>query len=281
MEKTLQVQLKDTSALNVKECIGILMTAVRADGKGVAQDVRDVFFEKVEASLLVSTILKDDGAHVRAGIDAAAAPFSCMEANVEAQRNMDENGTDGESQKKLERTLEFLKSHAKLMQGEVDCCTALTGLNAMVSVPVLTPEDMDQVTAIMQILATIRESAFQMIVETCQKMLDGSFIADDAVTIDDEILKIEAHSDIVEEVVRSKFDVKFTRELSSKATGLEQALAHVNTTASAMGMNAEDIVNDIAKYQTSYGNTIRWMATGNVLYSLLSKAVRRAVQTSG
>ena len=270
MEASLQNQLRDGLLANVLECMRVLMLTLASAETVVEEEIADTFYQNVERAQLVSTILGAEGKTDSAGIAAASSLFACVEAYALAKLPSDDGNT------KSQNSLAFVKSYVTMMQDTCDILQALRDLNAIVKV--FSDDDASVLTSVMEKLAESHRDALNTFIGQCQTQLDSNFIDENSVEIPEEFFQIDSHSAIDEGLVRTKFDMKFTTTISNSAVKLEEAIEHAKQIAVSCGMPVGDMIN-LAKYEGSYAAAIRWLATGNVLYSLTSKAVSRALLT--
>ena len=275
IEKSLQGQLREGSMTNVTDCLKTMMVAVhQTESQCVDEDVKTDFFQKVEAAQLVSTILGDEGHKVSAGVHAASLLFGCVCARAQVIRGGADGDGDSEKRKK---SLDFIKSYSEMMALDVGCILAVKELNDIVSV--LSAEDVACVEALMQNLTNLHDQEFDQTVKDCNQRLDACYVEEKLVELPQFVLNLENHSDIDEAKVKTAFSMQLTTDISAKAVALESAVVDAKATAGQMGKDASAVFN-IMKYQTAYSSAIRWLATGNILHALLSRAVRRAVLTN-
>ena len=250
------------------------MMAVRSPGTALSDESFAIFNEKVEAAQLVSTILGAEGKLVNKGIEAASDLFSCLEAFslLEGPKDMTETTA-------AQKTLAFMKSYLKIANADADCkCSeALGGLNSVVQV--LSDDDQSCLSDVLAKLSESYDAGLKKFIGQCKDELDNSFIDETSVEIAEPFLSLDTFEAIDENLVKTSFDMKLTTKVSSNAVKLEHAIAKAREIAVSCGMCVESLV-DLSKFEASYRAAIRWLATGNVLYSLSSKAVRRAVLTN-
>ena len=266
----LQNQLRDGSLANVQECIRVLLMAMGCAGTVVEQEVADTFYQNVERAQLVSTILGEDGKTVNAGIKAAHDLFACLEDFAFSKLPSDTSATESQ------RHLAFVKGYVTLSKDNCDGVQAMMDLNSIVKV--FSDDDKSVLTTVMQRLSESHSDALNKFIGECKTQLDSNFIEESTVEIPEEIFQIDSPAAIDEALVRNKFDMKFTSTISNNAMKLEEAITHAKQIAVSCGMPVEDMI-PIGKYESAYAAAIRWLATGNVLYSLTSKAVSRALLT--
>ena len=271
MESALQGHLREGSMANVKECIQVLVQAARCPGTLLEEHVSMDFYKKVEMTQLVSTILGDEGKIVNTGAETACNLFSCLEAYSFSLNPSDTAATA------TQRSLDFVKTYVKTVSDNANFAESLTALNSVVEV--LTKEDQDSVTAALKVLSDAHGAAINKFMGDCKAELDAHFIQPAEVEIPEQFMTIDCRDMINDELVKSSFDMKVTGAVSTTAMKLEEAITFAKDIAVSCGMNVEDLVN-IAVYEGSYGAALRWLITGNLLYSLTSKAVKRAVLTS-
>ena len=267
LEASLKGHLRDRSLDNIQECMLILRNAVLSAGE-VQPTSKDNFNQKVEAALLVSSVLGAEGAVIREGIDAACLLLNCLMAYAAAMCDHDS------VEQRMAAVAAFVKAYKAFPVATY--ASALKEMNKSFSHSCLSDKDYDDMSNIVGAMSAKMDVEFQAIVAHHQGKLEAAFIAEADVEIPDHIAKIEQYSDIDSSSVTTAFNMDATKKLSNDAGELEQAIRAVEQAATDMGINAAEIV-ELHKYTASYRNAIRWLLTGNVLYILVSKAVTRSM----
>ncbi|CAE7753076.1 unnamed protein product [Symbiodinium necroappetens] len=267
LEASLKSHLRDRSLTNIQECMLILRNAVLSAGE-VQTTSKDNFDQKVEAALLVSSVLGAEGTVIREGIDAACLLLNCMVAHAAVVHDYDS------ADQRMAAVVTFLKAYKALPTDNY--AVALKEMNKSFSVSCFSEKDYEDMSNFVDAMSAKKDAEFQAIVAYHQGKLEAAYIAEADVEIPDHIAKIEKYSDIKASSVTAAFSMDVTKKLSNNAAELEQAIAAVEEAANAMGIDATEMV-ELHKYTGSYRSAIRWLLTGNVLYLLVSKAVTRAM----
>ena len=269
IELSMQGWLREGALATVKDCVDMLMSAAESPGQKMDDQVAIDFSAKVENAQLVSTILGEDGKTVKTGIQTASMLFGCLDAYAAAIANNDN----------AETSVGFVKSYLKLTTCSSSVLEDLVGLNAVVAV--LSQQAQLKVTEVVKLLSDMSEKSLKTFVGQCSQTLDASFIEDNIVEVPEPIAKIDCQTELDDKLtalVKEHFGMERTKHISDKAGKLEGAINGAKKIADSLGLPPGDMLN-IVKYETSYANAIKWLATGNVLYTLTTKVVRRAVLT--
>ena len=120
----------------------------------------------------------------------------------------------------------------------------------------------------------------QKVVALCQNKMVNVVIPDDKLQLPDYVLALDTYEQIDATKVKEMFAIDITKDISDRAVKLDECLNYVKSTAADLGVQPTDLA-DLTSCEASYRNAIRWLITGNVLYSLVSKAVVRAVTSGG
>ncbi|CAE7517741.1 unnamed protein product [Symbiodinium sp. CCMP2592] len=269
----LRGHVKDKAMSNIDELIKTVVAVVsNVDGPGPTAEDTTNFFAKIEAAKLASTVLGEDGATVRNGTEALALLYTCLTSSVSAR--------DREPNTVIEEKIivDFIMSCNKLV--DMDYSDAWAKLNSVTTV--VSDEALAILTQSATTMRDLRDTEFTTLSTAIKEHLDGAAIDESTVEIHDGIYAIESFDDIAktkDSLTDVHFSMSKTTEVSTQATKLEEAIRHAKEIASGMGMKVEDVVPNLVNHETSYRSALKWLVTGNMLYSLTSKAVRRALQT--
>ena len=273
LSTVLQQGVHDAAWSSVKMCIDCLSEAVSGD-KAAKDLLQGEFPRAVEASKLYSTVLGDDGKVVLAGVEAVSLVLNVMvlECSLEGDSDSDEKTLDTVRHEfiRVTRTMTGLTTE-QLM-------TSVSELDKM-NPNLLSSDVIAKATSICQRTIDKGHVEFANIVKTCKEQLSEAIIPDNKIEIPEFVNQLETYADLSSDKVKTYFDMTVAEDLAGKASALSSAIDHVTDIANILDVDVSEIVDDLGMYKTCYSNAIRWMATCNVLYVMVSKAVTRSVQT--
>ncbi|CAE7781666.1 unnamed protein product [Symbiodinium sp. CCMP2592] len=271
LSTVLQQGVQDDAWSSVKVCINCLAEAVNGDKAG-AELLQGEFPSAVEASKLYSTVLGDEGKAVLAGVDAISLVLNVMvlEGSLEC--------VDADENTLITSRHEFIQVTRTMTRLTLEKLMASVSELDKMNTKLLSSDVITKATSICQRAIDKGQAEFVNIVETCKERLSGALIPESKLDMPEFVNQLESYEQLSSDTVKTYFDMKVAEDIAGKTSELSSAIDHVNEIAKALSVDIAEIM-DMSIYNTCYTNAIRWMATCNVLYVLISKAVSRAVMT--
>ena len=273
IDHAIHTEVDESTSKLVEKCLHTLQvvsTTGKIDQNQEHAKALEEFGQMVEEGQLMSTGLSDEGNGkvVRDGLKLVLLLVRAMTADTCLKTST------AESAETFSR--ELIASVHEVNSECTNIMALLSDLDAKVSA--LTPDDHKKIESVWITVSGSAEERMKSMAEDCESRLKAALIPESEVEIPESVDKIESYHDITAELVKDTFRIETIKELSDKTVQLGDAITHARTVSTSLGMEVGKLV-EIATSESSYRSAIRWMATGNVLYALLSKAIARAVQT--
>ena len=274
IDKSLQSGVHEEAWTCVKSCLLTLSVVLKSGA--INETELGQFSKNVESAKMYSTVLGEVGKHVRDGIGMAELLVMAVAARSALDSDQGRSESDDLGLRcKFIRAIRAVGGQA----GADDVANSLQALNEREHVGQLQSGDLENINVSLTLMREESHSKLTELKIDCQTRLTDAVIEDTAIELPDSILNLECYDQILaaRNVVQQTFPIEQSKLIAEQATVLDQALEHAKDTAASLDMPLTELVANIANFQACYRNALRFMATGNVLYALLSKAVQRAV----
>ena len=273
IEEALKAEVQGEAWASVKKCMSLFERLVSA--WVCDENVCDIprwkseFEQEVESAKLYSTVLSDSRTTVCDGLEHALLLAQAIVAQEQPSVVALKDGAEPKLNTALIKVTRQLGAY-----------TNPASMILLLSELKIWPEDfLEGLMATQEDVMNSAKTELEAFATACRRELSLCIINPSMIDIPDSILKVQAYSEIDAAVVKDKFDIERLKEVSELAVKLQTTIDFVAQTADTCGIPPNEIA-ELPKYQESYRSAIKWMTTGNVLFSLLTKAISRAVLTS-